>query len=363
MKTMTIDSLKAAVSDLPPITDVNMGNMAFELATGDDVQILFGKAIAGPLPMYQVKSLTGRNGIDIKGTTSYLAMANSANEDIRRQGTAMLRRQLNDLNTAIRESNIADRAIVRRYVDYSGRLIVGGIVSNKYVPITHDELIDDILKTPGLSDTQVYKVSATPARLEAMFLLNSEWKTDGGIKAGMMIHNGQFGDRSYGFVSMLFRLLCSNGLMDVLSTESTASRRHADVKIDLAADVASAVDRADQLFGISRSAVQTQVDVVEVLIDLYRREFITKGMFVKAISRINELFDGTGVEGASTTLWGLTQAITAAARDYSLSQMSSMGRLAGRLLINGVTNTLRDRPLGPNAIGLIEARELARLSL
>lgn len=321
-------------------------SMPFELVgVGPTTSIRFAGRPAGPLPMYQVKAACGAANLDISGTETLIKVARSGDEKRAPRALAELGEQVNGLNAAIRGSNMEQRGfIVRHFEDDLGREVVGGIVSSQYAPLTHANFVDRMLATSGFENALVHRWTVTPARMDFTILLDGmRWEVDGGIKCGTRGGNGQFGDKAAGLVAMLFRLLCTNGMMDVYE-EAGFKRRHTG-GIDLAAELKRVIEAAGGMFEAAQRSMTIEVDVIVALVELYRRGVLSRGALRKCLERMAEAFSGVQVNGHSTTLWGLSQAITAAARDYSFAQMHQMGMIAGQLTRGGLDGIRRQRPL------------------
>jgi hypothetical protein len=293
----------------------------------------------------------GRPDINISATSGLIKSAAAGNA----KSAEFIRIQLAQLNAAAEDFD--KTMLARTYVDDTGDEAIGGIVTERYVPITHVRLVDMMLATVGLDDAMVVSSSVTESRLDATIMLGDDaWAVDGGVKRGIFIKNGQFGDYSYGYSAMLFRLLCTNGMKDVIADERVL-KRHLGSESDLAADIVAAMGRSDHMFTASQTAMITQVDVVDSLVELHRHRLLSRGALKKTLDRAEEAFGGVVVNGALTTLWGLSQSITAAARDYSFGQMNKLGGLAGRLVFEGLGPVLASNPLLPGAPSAIAVRE------
>lgn len=329
-----------------PVDEKFTNSMEFELVgEGPTTGLRFAGRPVGPLGMYQIKAACGATALDISGTETLIKVARGGDEKRAPNARAELLEQARGLNAAIRGSNMEERGFtVRFYEDELNRMAVGGIVSSQYAPLTHADFLDRMLATPGFDNALVHRWTVTPARMDFTLLLEGmRWEVDGGIKCGTRGGNGQFGDKAAGLVAMLFRLLCTNGMMDVYE-EAGFKKRHTG-GIDLAAELKRVIEAAGGMFEAAQRSMTVEIDVVGALVELYRRGVLSRGALRKCLERMTEAFGGVQVGGHSTTLWGLSQAITAAARDYSFTQMQQMGQLAGQLTRQGLEGIARSRPL------------------
>jgi hypothetical protein len=317
-----------------PVVDTDMFSV---IGTGATTCLAMSGMEVMPTAAYQVKAAGGLVGLDtrnISGLTSTARMAKKP-EHMERARSA-LQVMASGLNSALGNRNLTVRPLKMRVgVDDFGNQYVGGVVTDAYVPLSHRDFIGRMLEHPSFKDAAVHKYSVNDSRLEIMMLLDgSEWSLDGGMKSGINCGNGQFGDKAASIKAMLFRLLCSNGMMAVES-EGGMWRRHVGAELDLAKELEHVLKVAENMIGFSMSAMDVKANVVSLLAEAYRRGHINRGAFIKSIERRNEVFSGVGVTGATDTLWGASQAITAAARDYSLVQERRMAEFAGKLVHAG----------------------------
>lgn len=348
--TMTIEQFADLVDETPVPTDVELES-SWEWDLSDNFDVTFGEKIAGPLPMYQAKSLFGQPGIDLTGTRRLQKFARDG--DLRAE--MALRRQVAQLNVAMKDVDFESNELIARTVlDDGGRQVIGGIVTDRYTPLTHRQLVDLMLENVGFEDAIVHRNRVDAHRLDATVLVEgTKWEVDGGIKLGMVLKNGQFGDVSYGWMAMLFELVCTNGMMDVVDSEKLF-RRHVGLDdVDMAADLVSAMQRGDEMFAKTRAASEVEDDTVNTLIELHRRNLLSRGALRSSIESIDEM----SAQQRAESVWGTARVITAAARRYSFTQFDRMGRLAGRLVFNGVDAVLESRPVPVDAPSYAEVYE------
>jgi hypothetical protein len=349
---MTMEDLARTVEALPQPTDVPV-SLDWDWDIDDDFRIRFGGRIAPALAMYQGKSmfdakvdLTGTRCLQLEARWAKVQNVDAATLAKAERAAVALRHQVASLNAAMAATDDID-ATARTYIDESGNEVVGGLVSRRYAPISHLRLVELMMDNVQFDSAVVQKARVSPSRLDAVIMLDgSSWKVDGGIKSGMRFRNGQFGDYSYGWEGMLFWLLCTNGMMDVVASEEMLHRHVKREGIDLGADLAAAMQRGDEMFDRSRLATEVKIDVPHLMVELFRRGFLTRGSLRETAKQL-ESMGGVAGHQRDSTLWGASQVVTAAARKYSFGQYDSMGRLAGRLVFKGVDPVLASKPL-PN---------------
>lgn len=346
--------LERASAEATNVTDVRVDpGWRFELSgEGPQTAITLGGRPVGALPVYQVRSMAGAQA-DVRRLEDRLRVVRAGGKDagITR---ATLSVMVNQINAALAAKPL-DGAVARTYLDALGQERVGGVVTRQYTPVRHQDLLAAIEESEAFAGAQVIKWEVNASRMEAMVLLDGKaWEVDGGLKAGMAIHNGQFGDRSYGYVAMLYRLLCTNGAMDVLSKEGTTARRHNAVGVDVRQDAATALQRTELMSRRAEEAVKIPVDVVATLIEMARRKIIGRAPMKTAAQHRHDL--GGGGAGGDN-LWSLAQAVSAASRRYSFAQASDISKVSGRLLLEGPEAVLSRAVLRDDAETAEELRE------
>lgn len=348
---LTVPEFADKVAELPTCTDVVVQpSWRFEL-TERGVEI--GDMRVGALPLYQVKSLVN-GAVNLSGFSRLESRALDDDE-----AAARIRYVCQVLNEGLNGHPFDTKPLTARsYLTHAGTQVLGGIVTEKYTPLTHLEVVERMMDVGALVEhARIDGYDITVSRVSVTMLVGDQkWAVDGGLKAGMSLGNGQFGDKAFKVAAMLFRLLCTNGMMDVVDGETFRSRHTGD-HVDLASALARVMDRSDRIFGAAKESMDVIIDVVNTLIDLHRRGILGRGPLRKALERRSEVMGGRLVEGSGTTLWGLSQSITAAARDYSFNQRESLGKLAGRLVFEGYDRVVADRPIPVGAPTEEEVRE------
>jgi hypothetical protein len=347
-----VASENTAVTDVPASPDwrFEVGPHGLEL----------GGMQVGALPLYQVKSMVG-SGVDIRNYSGTIreAQLNGERGEKGRTALRLMAHQLNgDLDRALISPSASGldpaNAIARTFLDEGGVVHIGGVVSRGYQPVRHLELVEAIEQSKAFDSAQVVKADVNTSHLEAFVMFDgAQWKVDGGLKAGIKIHNGQFGDKSYGYSAMLFRLMCTNGMMRVHAKMGVGVRRHTG-GLDIAQDVRHSLEQTEELYRRIGEATSTPVPVFDTLIDLHRRGAYNRSTLKEAVARRHDL--GGGGDGGDD-LWSLAQAISAAARKYSAGQYGRMATLSGRLLTEGLDPVVKSLPLKADAPSLGDVME------
>jgi hypothetical protein len=340
---MTIGDFAEKVAEVSPIVDAAL-NLDWRFSvegSGQTTELTYGEMPVNALVTYQAKSALGMNA-DITRLSSTLKSARSGDEDSLKRLTMIA----GLFNGALANNrDIVSSHLIRTYADQSGRVHVGGFVSKQYSPLRHQDLVEAVLEAPAFKDARVVKFDVNQSHLSAMVLLDgTSWEVDGGLRAGITLRNGQFGDRSYGYTAMLFRLLCTNGAMDVHAKEGATGRHYG--LIDVKSDVVSSLERTDALHSKVKAAMETEVDVMGSLIEFHRRKLMGRGPLREAADRRRDL--GGGGEGGND-VWSLSQAVSAAARRYSFGQAEDLTKLSGRILMDGVDRIVASSPLPKDA--------------
>lgn len=345
------DFADKVVAETPAITDLKV-EPDWRFGLDEGFSLKFGPGVVSTLALYQVKSRVG-GGADIGRVSSRLSAARGGDP----AAAVSVATMVQHLNASLSQRPIDD-GLARTYIGPSGDIEIGGVVSRHYTPVRHSDLLEAVLDSEEFREARVVKWDIEASHMQAMVMLDgTSWSVDGGLKAGMKLHNGQFGDKSYGYLAMLFRLRCTNGLMDVLGKAGTPVRRHASgsPELNIKADVKLAISRTALLADRAEIAMSTEVDVVGSLIEMCRRKIIGRGPMKAAAER---RFDLGGGGSGGDNLWSLSQAVSAAARNYAFDQSQSLTELGGRLYVEGVDAVIKSAALPADAPATEELREL-----
>lgn len=287
--------------------------------------VTFGERNVSATTLYQVKSATG-SPVDVRGFGSTQRAARLLQNKKRDEAIRELTLMANGLNASL--SGRRDGSLLMRVTDDE---YVGGVVTKEYTPYSHVELVNTMLNDPFFETAVVVKHTMDAGHLDMMVMMgNEELRVDGGLKNGLKVTNSQFGDQAASFAAMLFRLLCTNGMIATTST-SSFRRRHSG-NMDFHREMEALMVSCRALFTRAKASMEIEVDVRKVLIEAFIRGWLTAGAFVKAYSLIDEVAGGDQVLAYDRSLWGLTQALAAAARDYAMSTGSGVAALAGSLI-------------------------------
>jgi hypothetical protein len=360
----TMNEFLTAVRDTAPVYDEPLTSQLVRF-NPSQLRIEIGDHVAETTSLYQIGRIFGVEA-DFSGLTRQLRAA----ARLRASPNADRNDRLTVVDTVQRTNDVVGKIVAamkhKPQRDYTmrvtsledGRTIVGGVVSTQYKPITHYDFADMLEAAPAFNRANIVKMDVSSGYLDAMILLDGEeWKVDGGLKTGISIRNGQFGDRSYGFAAMLFRLRCTNGMMTRFAEYGVGGRHTGKKVIDLGADVVVATERATELADMYKLRVKIVIDIAMTLAELVRRGYISRSAARSAFQRVEEVMQGMTVENATKSEWGLAQAIAAAARDYAYGQAGQLSTLSGDIIMHGTRRLIEAKPVpvsAPAATEIIE---------
>lgn len=313
--------------------DVQADGARFDLEGGRVT--LLGR-LASPLSLYQAKSAAGAPGIDLTGTRHLEKLASAGHEE----SLIELSRQVGQVNEALRLRPL-DGYVARVHRLPDGHEAVGGLVSREYAPVSHAALVRRLAESQDFHGATVHRSAITAERMQAFVLLDGEWEVDGQLKAATLVVNGQFGNVACQLKAMLFRLLCSNGMISV-SRQIVERARHL-AGLDLARMMLSVSSAGAGMVERARLGAAVSLDVRAEADRLWRHGLLTRAHHARVLERVGEL--GIG----DSTLFGLSQAIAAAARDYAMATSIDLSELAWRVLDQGVDAVVRGRPEATDA--------------
>ena len=240
-----------------------------------------------------------------------------------------------------------------------------GVLSERYSPPDNAMLLDEVrLLLPGrycvdwlgLSEENLHLRIVDPARC---------WEVlpDDGLMAGTHLSNSEVGFRSVTVDALVFRLVCSNGLVRLVNGKSLLRQRHLHVSESrFAGALAVAIDQAlkeserflEQMQVATRTPVPEITEVMATIAEKWHLGEETTEAAQKAL--LHE------APAQQESLYGLVNAYTAAAQRLPDEKRYGLEVLAGHLAQHGVSAytpkrsksqlpELRRRELAPNLEG------------
>jgi hypothetical protein len=223
-----------------------------------------------------------------------------------------------------------------------------GVLSDRYQKLDNSAFIEHV--QPLLdSRLQVKWFALTDESLHLRLVdptLSREILKDDRVMVGLHISNSEVGKRAVTVDAMVFRLVCSNGLIRLIRGKSLLHQRHIAVssyqlKLSLEKAMGEALTTAAGLLERMAQSTEEHVDDVESAIEQVRDTWHLSDAF------------GERVKGAllqeppsqHETLFGLTNAFTQAAQSLAPDERYGVEVLSGKLLEHG------SRVIGSRIIG------------
>jgi len=331
------------------------GVLAFSAPSGSPATVTFGNGTKAKLGIetatltdFAFSQLTTWAGIPQK----YVDRMASSDRD----------RVLLEANVQHWLMNLAEKRMIRLFQAEDGSAVIRAFLSEKYRPLDNFDLVTQILpkvqasgmivKSSALTDKRLY-LQVVSDRLTAT--LDNPLRKDDVVQAGVVISNSEVGSGSVLIEPMLYRLVCTNGLIagtalrrnhvgrgfsgggdDEVSAYFSDDTR----KLDDAAFWAKVSDVVDAAFDTARfhSLVSKFQNSIDTSLDRAPDEVvdITAEKFGLSVSErdlvLRNLFSDAGRDGG-TNLFSLVNAVTRTAQDVSsYDRAMELERIGGDIL-------------------------------
>lgn len=236
--------------------------------------------------------------------------------------------------------------IQERWLLRARRGTLRAVLSERYSPLDHTELMATL--APLLEDQ--YRVDWFAWSEESLHLRvidparTREVLPDDALSVGIHITNSEVGKRSITVDALVYRLVCSNGLIRLVKGKSLLQKRHihlsrprlrAALEEALHGALATADDFVEQLRRTAQQPLSDVDDVLEVLGERWRLSQNTQEA-VKASMRREPA-------AVQETLYGLVNGLTRAAQGLPDDDRYDLEVLAGQLAEKGVPAYARSR--------------------
>ncbi|MCX8074146.1 MAG: DUF932 domain-containing protein [Clostridia bacterium] len=209
-----------------------------------------------------------------------------------------------------------------------------GLLSNKYTIFDDHEVLDaveDILSPHHNYLVKNYYIS--PEILKMRIVSRDKININGEeLSFGFDIKNSRVGRASCEIAIIIFRWICSNGMIFGGGKGFMYTKKHIAINREqFITEFVEMLDHApDTVEYIKRSietSQQTKLDSqsIQNLINKFKAENISRN----ACGRIEQMMD----EKYNRTLWGMTQSITELAQEYNLETREKMEEFAGKILL------------------------------
>ena len=213
-----------------------------------------------------------------------------------------------------------------------------GVLSSRYARLDHDLLMDTLAPlVPSGFAVDWFSLDDTGLHLRLVDPRKPQTVLPGDdLLSGIHLRNSEVGRAALTVDSLVYRLVCQNGLIRLVKGKSLMRRRHVYLSASgfqqaLERAVTDALAEAGRFLEQIRAAAHTPVpDVAAVLELLGRQEALSKA-FLEAAERSLRCEPRCQQE----TVWGLANGLTQAAQALPADDRYRVESLAGRLIEHG----------------------------
>lgn len=216
---------------------------------------------------------------------------------------------------------------------------VRGILSDQYSPLDNAALMDEVRRLLparyrvdwfGLKDEALHLRVVDPTRYREVL-------PDDSLTVGIHISNSEVGRRSVRVDALVYRLVCTNGLIRLVQGKSLMHQRHLHIRETrfsnaLADAIKGAISESESFLQQMQTATKTPItdveDAIERISDRWNLSDETQKLVEQNLAQESPR--------QQETLYGLVNAFTSVARSMSDEQRYDLEVLAGQLAAHGV---------------------------
>lgn len=210
---------------------------------------------------------------------------------------------------------------------------VNALLSERYTQFDDNEVLDCVYDVLGPSREYVVKnYSVTPSMLNLRVVSRNKINIRGDeLSFGFDIKNSGVGKSSVEISIIIFRWICSNGLIVGGGKGYVLKQRHIAVdRESLVREFTTMLDNSPIIVDEIKETINKSMDVplnskeIQRIIDELKHSGILEGAARKIEEYIEPEYEGT--------LWGIVNSITKSSQNYSLETRLQMERQAGVIL-------------------------------
>lgn len=207
------------------------------------------------------------------------------------------------------------------------------LLSDRYTIFDNHEVLDAVYGVLGpLGEYSVKNYSVTPSMMNLRVVSRDKININGDeLSFGFDIRNSNIGKSSVEIAIIIYRWICSNGLIVGGGKGYMMRQRHVAVdRESLVREFVTLLDSSPDVITHIKGSIEKSMDTklnsneMQKIIDSLK----ANGMIKNAIGRLEEYtepaYDGT--------LWGVVNGITRLSQDYSLDTRLRMEKIAGEIL-------------------------------
>ena len=213
-----------------------------------------------------------------------------------------------------------------------------GVLSQRYAPLDHDRIVDSLAPLLPKSFT-VDWFSLTDESLHLRLVDLRQHRTilpGDDLMVGLHVANSEVGSRALTVDALVYRLVCTNGLIRLVKGRSLLYRRHVSwtptrFQDALERAVMGALATATAFLDQLQEATRTPVPDVPAVLSLLAEQNGLSKSFLEAVESSLKSEPASQQE----TVWGLVNGLTQAAQGLPPDDRYGVEALAGRLIESG----------------------------
>lgn len=227
------------------------------------------------------------------------------------------------------------KILVRRF-NVGEKSFVRGILSTRYKEYDTPKIIKDVLNSP-LNDWEVKQYLLSPERFHMRLVGNDFLDVEGeDLKIGLNIDSSDVGRNSINLQLIIFRQVCSNGLILPYSVGKYFRQVHiGEGAEELPKRIVAKLDEISEIKEVAERMIRRTINQIELPFDIKSEEEMARfrqhsGITKDFLNKVLEMFE---MRKSERPRWEFINCMTEVAQEYGIDSRLMFERAAGNLLV------------------------------
>ena len=227
------------------------------------------------------------------------------------------------------------KILVRRF-NAENSSYLRGILITLYKEYDTPKIIKDVLNSP-LNDWEVRQYLLSPERFHMRLVSGEKLNVDGeDLEVGLNVDSSDVGRNSLNLQLIIFRQICSNGLILPYSIGKYFRQVHiGEGAEELPKRIAAKLEEIPELKKIAERMICKTMDIRELPFDIESEEEIQKFRLYNGLTKdfLNKVIEMYETRQSNKPRWEFINCMTEVAQKYGIDSRLQFERVAGNLLV------------------------------
>lgn len=226
---------------------------------------------------------------------------------------------------------------IRRYKSpVDDKDYVRGILSTKYKSYDAHKIVSAVFNSP-VNDWELRQYLLTPERLHMRLVSGEKLKVNGeDLEIGLNIDSSDVGRNSLNLQLIIFRQICSNGLILPYSVGNYYRQVHTGIGAEEFPErIVAKLNEISKVKEIAEKMINKTMDVIELPFDIESEDEIVRFRQYSGVTKdfLNKVIELYKTRKSDSPRWEFINCMTEVAQEYGIDSRLQFERAAGSLLV------------------------------